>query len=154
MTTFYDDRSVRITSETIRVRGHDYPLSGLSRVWSERGARRWGALARRAGLAAGLVAPLVAAVLGVIVAFRLDLTNTGTVALVGGSVVVGLATVPLADLLFDRLEESYARGTRDLQLWAEFRGRPVLLLHTRDALHFGRILRALRRALESDLPRA
>ncbi|HEX5540831.1 MAG TPA: DUF6232 family protein [Micromonospora sp.] len=148
MTTFYADRSIRITSEAIRVYGRIYPLPTLTRIWSERGTRRLGALAERGLLGVALIAPLVAAAIGLIIALRLNAAGPTRIAVIGGCLLVGLATAPLADLLFDRLDRSYDRGTRDLQLWAEFQGRPVLLLHTRDTLRFGRIHRALQRALE------
>jgi hypothetical protein len=149
MITFFDDRAVRVTSEAIRVGGRTYPLSGLTRIRYRRGTPRWGALVGRLGLVAGMVVPLVAALAGIGVAVRLDASLPTTLALAGGSLLAGLATGPLADLLLERLDRSYARGARDLQLWADYRGRPVLLLHTRDALRFGQISRALQRALEA-----
>ena len=152
MITYYDDRSVRVTSETLRVGDRAYPLRGLTRVWQQRGARRWGSLAGRGALGVALIGPLAVAAIGILLAFRLDTSTTTTIAIVGGSVLVGLATGPIADLLFERLDRSYARGLHDLQLWADVRGRPVLLLHTHDALRFGQICRALQRARE--LPRS
>ncbi|HEX5598439.1 MAG TPA: DUF6232 family protein [Micromonosporaceae bacterium] len=148
MTTFYDDRTVRITSEVIRVNGRAYPLPTLARIWPEQGAPRWGALAGRGVLGVALIAPLVAAAIGLGIAFQINAAAPIRIAIIGGCLLVGLATAPLADLLFEQLDRSYARGTRELRLWAEFRGQPVLLLQTRDALRFGQIHRALRRALE------
>lgn len=149
MTTFYDDRLVQVTSEAIRVHGRAYPLSALTRVRWLRGSHRWTSWAMRLWLATGAAVPLLVAVAGAWTGVRADLPPPATVALAGFALLVGLATAPLADLLLDRLERSYAEGTRDLQLWADFHGRPVLLLHTRDALRFGRVARALQRALEA-----
>ena len=67
--------------------------------------------------------------------------TTMTVALVGGVVLVGLAVGPLADFLLERMDRSYARGSRALEIWARGRGRP------RAAAATGR-----RAALRPDLP--
>ena len=48
------------------------------------------------------------------------------------------------------MDRSYARGSRQLEIWARWRGREVRLLSTRDALRFGQIYRALQRAMEND----
>jgi len=152
MATYYRDRTVQITSDVIQVGGHAYPLRVLDRVWHQRGAPRLSALAGRGALGAAIVGPLVAAVIGVVIALRLHASTTATVAVVCASALVGLAVGPLADVLLERMDRSYARGTRDLQIWADVAGRPVLLLHTRDALRFGQIYRALQRATESSSP--
>lgn len=153
MITYYDDRWVQVTSEAIRVGDRAYPLGELIRVWHQRGARSWGALAGRGALGAALFGPLVAAALGLVIAFQLHASSTVTVALVGIACLLGLAARPLADLLLDRMDRSYDRGSHELQLWASLRGTPVLLLHTRDALKFGQIYRALQRAMERDAAR-
>jgi hypothetical protein len=151
MITYYDDRSVQVTSDAVRVGGRAYPLRGLGRVWHRRGRRSWRAYAGRGAIAAALIGPIVAAVLGLIVALRIDASTTTTITLVGIACLVGFAAGPLADLLLERMDRSYARGVHDLQIWASFQGRPVLLLRTRDALRFGQIYRALQRAMESSL---
>ncbi|SDX90456.1 hypothetical protein SAMN05444365_10113 [Micromonospora pattaloongensis] len=148
MITYYDDRFVQVTSAAIRVGGRSYPLAELAGVWHRRGERSWGALAGRGAVGVALIAPIVAAAIGIAVALSLHASISTTVALVGGACLVGLAVGPLADLLLDRMDRSYDRGTRDLQLWAEVRGAPVLVLQTRDALKFGQIYRALQRAME------
>jgi predicted nucleic acid-binding protein len=71
-----------------------------------------------------------------------------TIALLGGGILLGLAALPVADVLLERMDRSYARGSRNLQIWADVRGSEVLLLQTDDALRFGQIYRALQRALE------
>lgn len=152
MITYYRDRAVQVTSEAIRVDKRAYPLAALDRVWHLRGARKWRTLAGRGALSAALIGPLVTAAIGIAVAIQLDASVTTTIAVVGGSVLVGLAAVPLADFLLDRFDRSYDRGAHDLQIWADFRGRPVLLLQTGDALRFGQVYRALQRALENVPP--
>ncbi|MDG4767341.1 DUF6232 family protein [Solwaraspora sp. WMMD406] len=151
MITYYDDKSVRITSAEIRVGQQRFPLRDLYRIWQRRGARSWGALAGRGMVGIAFVAPVVTAILGLVTALTIQASPTITIALVGGSILVGLAIVPLADLLLGLLDDSYDRGSHVLELWVEARGVPVLLVASRDALRIGRIHRSLRRAVEAAL---
>ncbi|MEU4676095.1 DUF6232 family protein [Micromonospora sp. NPDC023737] len=152
MTTYYDDRSVQVTSTSIRVDDRIYPLAEISMVWHRRGSRSWRVLAGRGALGAAMAGPLAAAVLGVGLALWLDRSPTVTIAIVGASVLVGLAVGPVADFLFERLDRSYARGSRQRELWVRWQGRPVLLLRTGDSLRFGQIYRAVQRAVEQAPP--
>jgi hypothetical protein len=152
MVTYYDDRSVQVTSSSFRADGRSYPLAEISLVWHQRGGRSWRVLVGRGAIGAAMAGPLVAAVLGVAVALWLDRSLTVTIAIVGASVLVGLGVGPLADFLFEHLDRSYARGSRQLEIWARWRGEPVQLYQTRDALRFGQIYRALQRAVERGQP--
>ncbi|MEV1158549.1 DUF6232 family protein [Micromonospora chokoriensis] len=152
MTTYYDDRSVQVTSTTLRVDGRTYALSDISMIWHRRGTRSWRVLVGRGAIGAALAGPLVAAVLGIGVAVWLHRSPTVTIAIVGASVLVGLAVGPVADFLFEHLDRSYARGSRQLEIWARWRGQPVRLLRTGDALRFGQIYRAVQRAVEHSQP--
>ncbi|MFI5927351.1 DUF6232 family protein [Micromonospora sp. NPDC051543] len=152
MITFYDDRSVRVTSTAVQVDGRNYPLAEITMVWHRRGSRSWRVLAGRGAIGAALAGPLVAAVIGIGVAVWMHRSPTVTIAIVGASVLVGLAVGPVADFLFEHLDRSYARGSRQLEIWARWRGQPVRLLHTRDALRFGQIYRAVQRAMEATQP--
>ena len=149
MITYYDDKSVQVTSTAVRVDGRSYPLGELGVVWHRRGNRSWRVLAGRGAIGAALAGPLVAAVLGIGLAVWLHRSPVVTIAIVGASVLVGLGIGPLADVLFEHLDRSYARGSREREMWARWRGRPVRLLHTGDALRFGQIYRAVQRAMES-----
>ncbi|MFI5847881.1 DUF6232 family protein [Micromonospora chalcea] len=153
MITYYDDRSVQVTSTAVRVDGRSYPLAELTTVWHRRGERSWRVLAGRGAIGAALAGPLVTAVLGIGLAVWLQRSAVVTIAIVGVSVLIGLAVGPVADFLFEFLDRSYARGSREMEMWADWRGRPVRLLHTRDAMRFGQIYRAVQRAMES-LPAA
>ncbi|MFJ6195543.1 DUF6232 family protein [Micromonospora sp. NPDC092111] len=152
MITYYDDRSVQVTSAAIRVDGRTFPLAEIGMVWHRRGSRSWRVLAGRGALGAALAGPLVAAALGIALAVWLHRSLTVTIAVVGASVLVGLAVGPVADLLFEHLDRSYARGSRQREIWARWRGQPVLLLRTGDALRFGKIYRAVQRAVENAGP--
>ncbi|MEV5768412.1 DUF6232 family protein [Micromonospora sp. NPDC052213] len=152
MITYYDDRSVQITSAAVRVDGRTFRLADISMVWHRRGSRSWRVLAGRGAIGAALAGPLVAAALGIALALTLDRSLSVTVAIVGASVLVGLAVGPVADFLFEHLDRSYARGSRQLEIWARWRGQPVRLLCTGDALRFGQIYRAVQRAVEAGQP--
>ncbi|BCJ58101.1 hypothetical protein Jiend_15230 [Micromonospora endophytica] len=95
--------------------------------------------------------PLVAAILGIALAVWLDGSTTVTVAIIGTSILIGLAAGPLADQLFEYFDRSYARGSRPREVWIRWRGHPVRLLRTPDALRFGQIYRALQRAIEAEV---
>jgi hypothetical protein len=153
MITYYDDRAVRVTSETIRVAGRSYPLRAMTKVWHTRGTRSWTAVAGRGALGIALLGPIVAAVIGIVVALSIHASATVTVALVGGSILVGLAFGPVADYLLEHMDRSYAKGSHPMEIWAVVGGQPTLLLQTPDALRFGQIYRALQRAVEG-LPHA
>ncbi|MDR7281144.1 DUF6232 family protein [Catenuloplanes atrovinosus] len=149
MVTYYRDATVEITSDRLRVGPAGYPISALHRVWHRRGSRRWSGVVNRGALGLLMLGPLVAATFGILVALLLETSIAVTAAIVAGSVVVGLAAVPVADLLLDQVDRSYDRGTRELELWALIGGAPVRLLHSTDARRFNQIYRALQRAVES-----
>ncbi|GIJ07019.1 hypothetical protein Van01_02330 [Micromonospora andamanensis] len=150
--TYYDDRLVRVTSAAVTVEGRVYPLAEITEIWHQHGTLSWRVLAGRGAIGAALVAPLVAAAAGVALAVWLDRSATITIAVIGASVLVGLAVGPVADFLFEHLDRSYARGSRQREIWLRWRGRPVQLLRTPDALRFGQIYRAVQRAMEAGRP--
>ncbi|HEY2949095.1 MAG TPA: DUF6232 family protein [Micromonosporaceae bacterium] len=148
MTTYYRDAFVQVTSDAVQVDGRRYPLAELTRVWHRRGARSWRTLAGRGALGLALLVPLVTAGIGLVVALLIDASLGGRILLVLGACLVGLLAGPLADVLLERVDRSYARGAHTVEIWATWRGAPVLLLRTEDALRFGQIYRALQRASE------
>ena len=150
--TLYRDPDVRVTSQLIEVDGRRYALAELARVWHRRGERSWRALAGRGALGLAMLVPIGLGLIGVAVALSIDASPTITVALVLGAVLVGFLAGPLADVLLEHLDRSYARGAREIEIWALWRGHQVLLLRTGDQLRFGKIYRALQRALESPTP--
>ena len=150
MVTYYRDRDVLVTSAGVRISGHDYRLGEFARVWHERGRRQWSAVAGRGALGIAMIAPVLVGILGVLVALVIDASVSTTIALAGGGILVGLAAMPLADVLLEFVDRSYDRGSRRLEIWADVRGSRMLLLQTDDAQRFGRIYRALQRALDHD----
>jgi hypothetical protein len=153
MVTYYSDKSVQITSDAIRIGGRRYPLRELARVWHSKGARSWRAIAGRGAIGMALLGPLAAAAIGIVIALSVHASLDVTIAIVGVSCLIGLGVGPLADFMLERMDRSYARGSRSLEIWATWRGQEVLLLQTGDALRFGQIYRALQRALEGSTVR-
>ena len=148
MTTYYRDGQVWITSAGVRIDGRDLPLRALRQVWHRRGTRSWRTVAGRGALGVAILCPIVLGLLAIGTAWALHASASLTVALVGGGILVGLATVPVADVMLEHIDRSYDRGSRDLEIWARTPTGDTLLLRTRDAARFGRIYRALQRALE------
>ncbi|MFF5080116.1 DUF6232 family protein [Actinoplanes sp. NPDC000266] len=151
MTTYYRDPDVWITSTGVRMNGMDLGLDDLIQVWHTRGRRSWATIAGRGALALAILIPILLGALGIMVALLIDASTTTTIALVGGGVLVGLATAPLADVLLEQVDRSYDRGSRTREIWARTPTGKVMLLRTPDSARFGRIYRALQRALEPSL---
>jgi hypothetical protein len=152
VTTYYRDPEVWITSSGVHMNGQDLPLAALRQVWHRRGPRSWSAVAGRGMLALAILAPLAVGGLGIAIGLLLHAPAPITAALVGGGILIGLATVPVADLILDRIDRSYDRGSHPLEIWARTPRGAVLLLSTRDKARFGRVYRALQRAVEQPAP--
>lgn len=146
---YYRDRAVRVTAERIEVDGRAYPLAELARVWYRRGRWSWRTVAGRGALGVAMLVPVALGAVGVAVALSIGASATTTIAMVLGAGLVGLLAGPLADVLLEHLDRSYARGARQVEIWALWHGAPVLLIRTGDQLRFGKIYRALQRALET-----
>src|SRR5512142_2883129 len=152
MTIYYRDDTVLVTSSAIEVDGRRFALDRLALVWH----RRTGALARGGRMVAARFGVLVAAVVvvaGVILAFvRLDVGPYTWHVLTGAGLVV-LALVGLAgfgvDPLLELLDRSHEYGQGIHESWARIDGREVRLFSTPDAFRFGKIYRALQRAVEA-----
>jgi Family of unknown function (DUF6232) len=153
MTTYYRDPDVLITSSGIRMNGREFRLPELLQVWHTRGSRSWSVIVKRGALGVAILMPLVIGALAIGIALLTHMTVTHTIAMVIGGVLVGLAVVPVADLLLERVDRSYDAGSRTIEIWGRVRGGDVLLLRTTDAQRFGRIYRALQRAMEPAMRR-
>jgi xanthosine utilization system XapX-like protein len=148
MTTYYRDPEVLITSSGVWMNGREFRLPELIQVWYTKGARSWGVIAWRGALGLAVLLPLLVGVLAVLLALLIDAPLGTTAAMVVGGILLGLAVVPVADLLLERVDRSYDRGSRTLEIWGRVRGGDVLLMRTDNAQRFGRVYRALQRALE------
>jgi hypothetical protein len=148
MTTYYRDPEVLITSSGVWMNGREFRLPELIQVWYTKGARSWGVIVWRGALGLAVLLPLLVGALAVLMALLMDAELWTTVAMVVGGILVGLAVVPVADLMLEGVDRTYDRGTRTLEIWVRVRGGDVLLMRTDNAQRFGRIYRALQRALE------
>jgi hypothetical protein len=148
--TYFRDRYVLVSSAGIRIGRRAYRLGDVGRIWHRRGRRSWGAVAGRGVLGLTMLTPIVVGALGIGVALVVHGSVGTTIALIGGSLLVGLAAAPLTDVLLERVDRSYDRGSRCLEIWGRVHGRDVLLLRTDNAQRFGQIYRALQRALDGD----
>jgi Family of unknown function (DUF6232) len=148
MTTYYRDQDVWVASTGVRMGAREFALAELIQVWHRRGRRSWGTIAGRGAIGVAMLLPILVGLLGIAVALVIDASTAVTVGLIGGGVLVGLAAAPLADMLLEHVDRSYDRGSRELEIWARTPAGDVRLLHTADASRFGRIYRALQRALE------
>jgi hypothetical protein len=148
MTTYYRDGEVLITSSGVRMNGRDYALPELRQVWHRAGRRSWTTIANRGVLGLAMLLPIAIGAIGVGIALVAHASVAVTAGLIGGGILIGLAAAPLADMLLERVDRSYDRGSRPREIWGRTRHGDVLLLSTADAARFGRIYRALQRALE------
>jgi hypothetical protein len=131
MLTFYNHRGVRITDEYVSVDGHRYPVRDLHGVRTCRGPfHRMVLRTLGGGVSLVAMAILMGAVMPVVMTAALGLAGLISV----GSAFILSRTHP-----------------REWMLWADFHGVDELMLfNTRDSIEFGKLTRALRRALEHD----
>jgi hypothetical protein len=149
MQVYYRDQTVEVTSTEIRVHDRMYRFDELTRIWHRRQAPSVRAVAGRGAWSMMLVLPVIAAVVSVVVAMRLDVTTSTRTTIVMVSILLGLGAALLLDPVLGKMDASFDRGVHVHEIWAERDGVPIRMLQTRDALRFGRIYRALERALES-----
>ncbi|BCY14640.1 DUF6232 family protein [Actinoplanes sp. L3-i22] len=148
MTTYYRDPDVLITSSGVHMNGREFRLPELLQVWHTRGDRSWSVIAKRGALGLAILLPLLVGALAIGVALIVHTDVAHSIAMLIGGVLVGLAVVPVADLLLERVDRSYDAGSRTIEIWGRVQGGEVLLLRTTNAQRFGRIYRALQRAME------
>lgn len=157
VTTFYRDNSVRVTAEAVEVGGRRFPIPELRYVWHQRGQQTLRTASRRLGrlaLIAVLVLPMVA---GALMLGRFVGEQYGTAAMAGAVALVlliGLVLLmllsPLIEYPMMALERSYDRGTTVHEIWVRWHDQEMMLVRTADAARFGRIYRAIERAIERD----
>jgi hypothetical protein len=153
MRTYYRDAGIHLTSSAIWVDGRQYPLSRIEGVWR-----------RGRGLPGGRLIGQLAILLWVVALAALSFwfgahghVSSGTLTRLftttGGLIVVGVAGLVVSVLVVLAIEavlhglESARRFGREQELWVRVRGVDTLLLSTTDSVRFGKIYRALVRAL-------
>ena len=151
--TYYRDEQIRVTSTALWVHGYEYPLVTMERTW-----RRGGSVAGRA-VAIGLGVVLGAGLVRAVTSYAWWFGGLGgrirhwatqgvlPLALLAAGVLAGaLLSVGAIEAALQGVEHIRANG-RHHELWASISGTEVLLLRTSDSDRFGRVCRALVRAL-------
>jgi hypothetical protein len=154
VTVYYQDDTVQVTSELVHAGGHRVPVAELTYVWHVRG--RGSVRSRSRLLGRGVlifllsIPPLVAMVCVLSLAYSAQDRGNWRLAVTifAVCVVVALALTPFLELPLGWLDRSYDRGTGVYELWVQRQGQELMLLRIADAMRFGRIYRAVQRAVE------
>ena len=78
--------------------------------------------------------------------------STILIGAVVGVVVIGAVGLFVVEGVITVIERSYEKGGAEHQIWARHLNTDILLFATRDKLRFGKIYRALQRAMERPQP--
>lgn len=163
MITYYRDETVAVTSTYIQVEDRRFRLSELRYVWHRQERPDWQVRRRTAGRGILNLLMILSAFAGFVALVGLIASAYGEsrVAAALGRlpfprdtlllVAVLLLVLGLVPLLWEwalhRVDDSYDRGNAIYEVWAETQGTQILLLRIDDAARFGKIYRALQRAL-------
>ena len=158
MRTYYRDAEIYLTSSAIWFDERRYPLDGIEGMWRRSRGLPGG---RLLGQLAVLITVGALAVLGFGLGVRGHLSG-GTLARLFGSttglVVVGVVGLGLSVVAVLAIEavlhgmESARRFGRQQELWVRYLGSDLLVLSTSDSVRFGKVQRALIRALSDRQP--
>jgi hypothetical protein len=153
---YYQDDRVHVTSSEVWMGGRHFALDDLEFVWHKRGRPNRRVLHRRTLRVLLVLSALVliaawAARTPALLTFGAQIPSILIrIALLGAGSVAFLALAwPLAELVLSGLDHVYLHGVVVHEIWARCQGEDVLLLRTSDSLRFGRVYRALERALEN-----
>jgi hypothetical protein len=147
--TYYHDNVVHISSGGVRVAGACYPLETLTYVWHRRTGRlRHGSymVVTRVG-AVGLVVALLIA--GGIAARRINLSVTVLVLGVLVLAMVGTIAGMGVEGLLRAVDRSNERTRGQHEIWIRTAEDEIMIYTTSDRTAFGKVYRALRRAIEA-----
>jgi hypothetical protein len=155
MPTYYRDGEVTVTDTAIDIGARTFLITELRYIWHERGRptlRTTGRRLGRVGLIMVLTVPVVACgllVAGVVAEEQGVGARVGVAAvLIVLGVIALVLLAPIIELSMMALERSYDRGTSVLEIWVRWRDQDLMLLRTADAARFGKIYRAIQRAVE------
>jgi|SRR5688572_13534986 len=152
MTTFYRDNAVYVGSAEFQVEDQAYRLDDLELVWHKRGPRGAPGVALIVGRLV-LILAVIGIIAGTGVAVRgVDISGYDTMTVLIGAVVgvvlAGTVGLFLVEGVITLIERLYEKGGAEHQIWARYLNTDILLFATRDKLRFGKIYRALQRAIE------
>ncbi len=163
MITYYRDETVAVTSTYVQIEGRRFRLTELRYVWHRQERPDWRVRRRTAGRGVLNTLMLLTAVAGLIALVGLAASAYGETRLAAAVgrlpiprntlllVAVLLLVVGLVPLVWEwalhRVDDSYDRGNAIYEIWAETDTTQILLMRCDDATRFGKIYRALQRAL-------
>lgn len=164
MIIYYRDETVAVTSTFIRFDGQTYPLVELDYVWHRQAPPDWRIRGRTLGRGVLNTGMIVAGMLGLVAIVGLIASAYGesrlaaalgelpiprnTLLLLAALLLLLGFAVPVWEWALHRVDDSYDKGDAIYEIWARRRGEELLLLRIADATRFGKIYRALQRALE------
>ncbi|MCP2327431.1 hypothetical protein HDA40_005938 [Hamadaea flava] len=155
MIVYYRDRHVQVTSEALHVGESRIPLARLQYVWHREGVAEPAVRLRRTQrgvIGFALIVGALLALIGVLYVFagvvgqaagagRVLLPLAGVVALIGFA-------GPLLEMALHRVDHSVDQGHQVHEICAVIDGVERRLIRIADTHRFGKIYRALERALE------
>lgn len=149
MTVYYRDSTISVRSSQLQIDQDIYDLDTLSYVWHR--TRRSGGGHLRTKLLTGTILGILVVALTLIALLKLDFGqyrwHVLTAAMVAGIGLIAAAGFGV-DPLLDLLDQGHDHGSGTHEIWARTGGREILLFSTSDSLRFGKVYRALQRALE------
>ncbi|GHJ49439.1 hypothetical protein Cs7R123_67810 [Catellatospora sp. TT07R-123] len=164
MITYYRDDTVLVTSSYVHIGDRRLRLDELRYVWHQQVRPDWRVRSRtaRRGILNLLMILSVFAGFVLLVAFaaaaygesqlssavgRLHVPRNTLLLL--AAVLVALGAVPAVwEWMLHRVDDSYDRGDAIHEIWAQTAAGQIMLLRLDDATRFGKIYRALERALD------
>jgi len=152
---YYRDHHVVVTSEALLIDNVRIPLARLEYVWHREGqaeTRVRMRITHRGVIGFGLVIGVLLALIGVLYLFATVIgegTSAGRVLLPLAGVValIGFAG-PILELALHRMDTNTDQGHQVYEICALIDGTERRLIRIADAHRFGKIYRALQRALE------
>lgn len=156
MIVYYRDRQVEITSEVLRLGDVAFRLVDLDYVWHTEGERDSKVKMRpfrRRAVGFALVMGSLLIVIGIIYLLALSIGQAAT----AGRVLLPLAAVvaligfagPLLEMALHSVDHSHDQGNQVHEIWAIIGGTERMLLRISNTSRFGKLYRALQRAIEN-----
>jgi hypothetical protein len=156
MIVYYRDPQVEITSEEVHLGDATFSLFELEYVWHREGEAEASVRlrpVRRGAIGFALIMGGLLAAIGVIylLATSVGHATSASRVLIPLAIVVALIGFagPIIESAMHRIDETHDKGSRVQEIWALIDGMERMLVSTSDAHRFGKIYRALQRAIEN-----
>jgi hypothetical protein len=152
---YYRDRHVVVTSDALHIDNVRIPLADLEYVWYREGqaaVRIRMRVAHRGVIGFALVAGALLALIGVLYLFATVIGQSASaervlLPLAGVVALIGFAG-PILEMALHRMDQNVDQGHQVHEICAVIDGVERRLIRVADAHRFGKIYRALQRALE------